>query len=73
MKRYASVSAAAIFALAGCSLGPDFLKPRVDVPGSFTAAAETAGAAWPAQGWWANFRSPELDGLINRAGSIIMT
>ena len=57
----------AAVALGGCSLGPDFLRPRVDVPGSFTATAETAAAAWPAQGWWSNFRSPELDGLINRA------
>ncbi len=57
----------AAVALGGCSLGPDFLRPRVDVPGSFTATTETAAAAWPAQGWWSNFRSPELDGLINRA------
>ena len=54
-------------AISGCSLGPDFLKPHVDVPGSFTATADSADAAWPTQGWWANFGSPELNGLINRA------
>ena len=65
MSRFALLLTAT--ALAGCSLGPDFLRPHVDVPGGFTATAETAKAAWPAQGWWTNFRSPELDGLINRA------
>ena len=60
-------AAVAAFTLAGCTLGPDFLKPHVDVPGSFTASADGAAAAWPAQGWWSNFHSPELDGLINRA------
>ena len=67
MRRPACAVAAASFALVGCSVGPDFLKPHVDVPGSFTATADTAAAAWPAQGWWSNFQSPELDGLINRA------
>lgn len=57
----------AVFTLAGCTLGPDFIKPHVDVPGHFTATADSAAAAWPAQGWWANFHSTELDGLINRA------
>ena len=66
MRQYAA-AAAAVLALGGCSLGPNFLRPHVDVPGGFIATADTAGAAWPAQGWWTNFGSPELDGLINRA------
>ncbi len=65
MRRFGLILATA--ALAGCTLGPDFISPHVDVPGSFTATADTAEAAWPAQGWWSNFRSPELDGLVNRA------
>src|SRR5947199_128027 len=35
----------------------------------FRAAADSAASAWPAQDWWRNFRSPELDGLIARARS----
>jgi multidrug efflux system outer membrane protein len=54
-------------ALAGCSLGPAYERPALDVPPEFRASASTAAAAWPAPEWWRNFRSPELDGLIDRA------
>ena len=54
-------------ALTGCSLGPAYERPVVDVPPEFRATAATATAAWPAPEWWRNFRSPELDGLIERA------
>ncbi len=53
--------------MAGCSVGPDYLRPSLDVPGSFQATPATAQAAWPATGWWADFGSPELNGLISRA------
>ena len=58
---------AATAVLAGCSLGPDYERPRLDVPAAFRATADTAEAAWPAPEWWRNFRSPELDGLIATA------
>ena len=54
-------------ALAGCSLGPDYARPRLDVPAAFVATADTAEAAWPAPEWWRNFGSAELDGLIAAA------
>lgn len=53
--------------MAGCSVGPDFAHPRSDVPGGFIATPSSAAAAWPATGWWADFQSPELNGLIDRA------
>ena len=53
--------------VAGCSLGPDYERPRLDVPAAFTATADTAAAAWPSPEWWRNFRSPELDLLISTA------
>ena len=53
--------------LAACSVGPDYHRPTVDTPGSFDATLASAETAWPAQGWWANFNSPELNGLINRS------
>jgi NodT family efflux transporter outer membrane factor (OMF) lipoprotein len=39
----------------------------VDVPAVYQATSGTAAEAWPLEGWWRNFRSPELDGLITRA------
>jgi len=54
-------------ALAGCSLGPFYHRPALDVPPAFRATADTAEAAWPPEEWWRNFHSPELDGLIASA------
>ncbi len=62
-----TLAAAAL--LAGCSLGPAYQRPRLDVPAAFQATADTAAAAWPSAEWWRNFRSAELDGLIATARS----
>jgi len=53
--------------LAGCSLGPFYQRPGLDIPPAFRATADTAEAAWPSEEWWRNFKSPELDGLIANA------
>ena len=49
--------------LAGCSLGPDYKRPALDVPASFRARTPDA-TQWPAEDWWTGFRSPELSALI---------
>ncbi len=53
--------------LGGCTLGPRYERPGLDIPEAFRATADTAASAWPAPGWWRNFRSAELDALIERA------
>ena len=53
--------------VAGCSLGPHFRRPGLDLPAAFLGTPSTAAAAWPAPGWWRRFGSPELDALIDRA------
>jgi NodT family efflux transporter outer membrane factor (OMF) lipoprotein len=53
-------------ALAGCSVGPDYVRPDVAVPDAFREAAETS-PAWPQADWWRGFGSPELDGYIDEA------
>ncbi len=63
----ALATGAAALVLAGCSLGPDYARPALDVPTAFRASAATEAAAWPQQGWWRGFRSPELDSLIAHA------
>ncbi len=47
--------------VAGCSLGPAYVRPVQDLPPAFLG---TAAEAWPAAEWWRGFGSPELDGLI---------
>jgi len=57
----------AALALAGCTLGPSYERPDLDIPPAYRATADSAAAAWPAPDWWRNFHAPELDRLIERA------
>ena len=63
-----STALAAIVAtlLAGCMMGPDYVRPKVDSPAAFRfepkAVAETANTAW-----WKQFGDPVLDQLIDTA------
>src|SRR5258706_11867143 len=56
-----SVIAAAM--LAGCTVGPNYQPPKINVPDHFTEAPATALAIQ----WWHNFKDPQLDSLIDRA------
>jgi NodT family efflux transporter outer membrane factor (OMF) lipoprotein len=55
----------AIFELAGCTVGPDYQRPEVEVPDQFNAqpATRTIDVAR----WWTTFNDPTLDDLIDRA------
>jgi multidrug efflux system outer membrane protein len=55
-------------ALAGCMVGPDYERPRVDLPGAFPGAA-SADASGPIvqPDWWRLFRDPTLDDLVGSA------
>ncbi len=68
MAARAAIALAAIVAvlLAGCMMGPDYVRPRVDAPAAFrfepAQVAETANTAW-----WKQFGDPVLDRLIANA------
>ena len=53
--------------MGGCTLGPPYRRPSLDLPAEFAASSEGAALAWPLPGWWRNFGSVELDALIERA------
>ena len=60
------VSAALFFLLTACAIGPDYVKPVVDTPSSFTySEGGTQDAVNKA--WWRQFEDPVLDALINEA------
>lgn len=54
----------------GCTLGPDYHRPTVDVPGNYHRAkdAAPAGAAGPSlaqvPAWWRGFGDEQLDALV---------
>src|SRR5690606_16304841 len=59
---------AALFgaALGGCAVGPDYVRPEVEVPAAFKEQWKTAEprAELPRGPWWQLFGDPELDRLI---------
>jgi NodT family efflux transporter outer membrane factor (OMF) lipoprotein len=68
------LSGAALLALAGCAVGPNYHSPHTDPPHAFDAALSVDSAApGPGQNsidltqWWRALGDPELDSLIDRA------
>ena len=53
--------------LGACDLGPDFLRPQVEMPVQFRATDASQAEAWPSEDWWRGFNSPELNDLIEQA------
>jgi NodT family efflux transporter outer membrane factor (OMF) lipoprotein len=54
-----------VSALSGCTLGPDYVKPAVEVPASFKEQWKTAEpqAEMPRGPWWELFNDAELSSL----------
>ena len=66
-------AAAALLALTGCAVGPDYHKPQAQAPAHF---GEAGGPGIQTEGlvnadqlarWWAVFGDPELESLMERA------
>jgi NodT family efflux transporter outer membrane factor (OMF) lipoprotein len=56
----------ALLAMAGCTVGPHYVRPKVAVPGAFKdngGAAATASARKLPDKWWELFHDPELNQL----------
>jgi multidrug efflux system outer membrane protein len=55
-----------LFSLFGCTVGPDYVKPDVDIPDDWRYSIEDASGTVNAR-WWEQFDDPVLDALINEA------
>lgn len=71
MFRTAFLSALAACALAGCAVGPDYVRPEAPSSqalesGRFLRAGED-GASAPVARWWEGLDDPVLNGLIEKA------
>ena len=55
-----------VFALAGCTLGPDFAVPDVSVGRTWKQQTANKGTALP-DAWWSLFGDGDLNQLVNRA------
>jgi multidrug efflux system outer membrane protein len=53
--------------LAGCTVGPRYVRPETELPAQFDQASAEAASAAPASRVWSAFGDAELDALIARA------
>jgi NodT family efflux transporter outer membrane factor (OMF) lipoprotein len=80
MMRAKSFAAATALMLAGCTVGPDYRQPHIEVPENFAPPSATASvkrlkpsmtatSAPPVDlaRWWKSLNDPKLDSLISRA------
>ncbi|KXV04872.1 secretion protein [Acetobacter malorum] len=57
----------ALFAVAGCTMGPDFVRPKPPLPDHWQNAVTTAAPQPSSAPWWAAFNHPVLNSLMRRA------
>jgi NodT family efflux transporter outer membrane factor (OMF) lipoprotein len=57
--------------LAGCAVGPDYVKPAMDIPAAYREAgpwtAAQPAAADDQSAWWSAFNDPVLNDLVRQA------
>lgn len=58
---------AALAALAGCTVGPNYHPPEASAPPRFGEAVTDTQPAPQLNGWWHQYRDPELDRLVATA------
>ena len=69
MTRWATLVALVALALAGCTVGPDFTRPKVQAPAFGVTPADVASRTYAGAvdvEWWARFGDPELTSLVKR-------
>lgn len=62
----ALVTLALMLLMAGCTVGPDYARPPLDVPQTFANADRDANQTANVD-WWRQYGDPELDALIAEA------
>ncbi|NLJ27310.1 MAG: TolC family protein, partial [Deltaproteobacteria bacterium] len=53
----------------GCTVGPNYVEPKMEVPEKFSEVSQGEAAPEPVDlsRWWTIFNDPRLDGLIEQA------
>ena len=52
---------------AGCKLGPDYYRPREEVPEAYRFEANPTPGSFADQGWWQIYQDPTLQALLTDA------
>ena len=61
------VSAGAALLAAACALGPDYQRPKENIPAAYRFDSGAANDAFADQGWWQLYQDPALQSLIREA------
>ncbi len=56
-----------VAAIAGCALGPDYLRPDTTTPAAYRFEPEATADSMGDAGWWQVYRDPVLQSLIREA------
>ncbi len=64
-----AVTAASALLISGCMVGPDYVRPEVDVPETFRAMPGKTFEAeqWLKARWWTEYGDPALNQLVSKA------
>jgi multidrug efflux system outer membrane protein len=67
--RFLAIALVLQLALAGCTVGPDYARPKSDLPEQFVEKAPAGALATPEQrtAWWQTLNDSTLDQLVSEA------
>ncbi len=54
-------------ALTACTVGPDYQRPEIELPGAYPGGSADSAAPQIKSDWWTLFGDPELDALMHLA------
>ena len=63
----ALASMVAALALAGCAVGPDYVRPAASLPATYAEAVPVAAQSLINAAWWTHFQDPVLNDLVDQA------
>ncbi len=65
----ALMSLAGVIALSGCTVGPDYKRPTLDVPLEYRQISKEVedNAQWLTARWWTQYQDPAIDALVSSA------
>ena len=65
----ALMSLAGVVALSGCTVGPDYKRPMLDVPLEYRQISKEVedNAQWLTARWWTQYQDPAIDALVSSA------
>jgi multidrug efflux system outer membrane protein len=62
-----TASACAAVLVAACALGPDYQRPKENIPAAYRFDTAAGNSSFADQGWWQLYQDPTLQSLIREA------